>query len=35
MMSPERVADAILYAITQPDDCSLDEIVIMPPKGVI
>lgn len=35
MMSPERVADAILYAITQPEDCSLDEIVIMPPKGVI
>jgi NADP-dependent 3-hydroxy acid dehydrogenase YdfG len=35
MMPPERVADAILYAITQPDDCSIDEILIMPPKGVI
>lgn len=35
MMSPDRVADAILYAITQPEDCSVDEILIMPPKGVI
>jgi len=35
MMPPERVAEAILYAITQPPDVSVDEITVMPPKGVI
>lgn len=35
MMPPERVADAIMYAITQPPDVSVDEITVMPPKGVI
>jgi len=35
MLRAERVAHAIRYALDAPPDASLDEIHIMPPKGIL
>jgi 3-oxoacyl-[acyl-carrier protein] reductase len=35
MLSAARVADAVRYALESPPDASVDEIQIMPPKGIL
>lgn len=35
MLYPEAVADAVSYALTAPFQTSVDEIIVMPPKGVL
>ena len=35
MLRPERVAEAVRYALDAPADASVDEIHLMPPKGVL
>jgi NAD(P)-dependent dehydrogenase (short-subunit alcohol dehydrogenase family) len=35
MLRPERVAEAVRYALDAPADASLDEIHLMPPKGIL
>lgn len=35
MLRPEAVADAIRYALEAPPDASLDEIHLMPPRGIL
>jgi NAD(P)-dependent dehydrogenase (short-subunit alcohol dehydrogenase family) len=35
MLRPERVAEAVRYALDAPEDASVDEIRLMPPKGIL
>lgn len=35
MLRPEAVADAIIYALNAPENASVDEIHLMPPKGIL
>ncbi|GAB4460551.1 MAG: SDR family oxidoreductase [Armatimonadaceae bacterium] len=35
MLSPEAVAQAVRYALEAPANASVDEILLMPPKGIL
>jgi 3-oxoacyl-[acyl-carrier protein] reductase len=35
MLAPARVAEAVRYALERPPDASVDEIHLMPPKGIL
>nr|CAA9277939.1 hypothetical protein AVDCRST_MAG63-3351 [uncultured Armatimonadetes bacterium] len=35
MLPAARVADAVVYALEAPPDVSVDEIAVMPPKGIL
>ncbi|MBI4531303.1 MAG: SDR family oxidoreductase [Candidatus Latescibacteria bacterium] len=35
MVPPRRVAEAVLFAVSQPEGATVDEIVLMPPLGVL
>jgi NAD(P)-dependent dehydrogenase (short-subunit alcohol dehydrogenase family) len=35
MLRPARVAEAVCYALDAPEDTSVDEIHLMPPKGIL
>jgi NAD(P)-dependent dehydrogenase (short-subunit alcohol dehydrogenase family) len=35
MLSPEAVAETVLWIVTRPPTMSMDEIVVMPPEGIL
>jgi NAD(P)-dependent dehydrogenase (short-subunit alcohol dehydrogenase family) len=35
MLRPESVAAAVRYALEAPADASIDEVHVMPPKGIL